>query len=233
VLFRSAAPAGGEATGGPRPAIAGAEPAFAGATGAAAPARPQILRAAAPNAGPDETASPAPPAMPAAAPATTTGANRPLARLRLADTPQAGAPPQPRAAARTTRIARAAAAAPAPDALDLATVSFPPPPDERPGGAAVLARSPAPNGSAARASTAAFPEAPALAALTQSRHGAIAREVTDAATPATASAAAAPEPNPLDARRARDEMYQDLLERLRRDLLMERERMGDLVGDLL
>jgi hypothetical protein len=32
---------------------------------------------------------------------------------------------------------------------------------------------------------------------------------------------------------ARDEMYHDLLERLRRELLMERERMGDLVGDLL
>jgi hypothetical protein len=68
-----------------------------------------------------------------------------------------------------------------------------------------------------------------------------------AATPAASAAAAATAPSIVEASAAAspaagsghggadvatDELYEHIVERLRRDLLFERERMGDLLGDL-
>jgi hypothetical protein len=50
----------------------------------------------------------------------------------------------------------------------------------------------------------------------------------------TTAGAAAPRPSPPPAPSAPEpeEIYEQVVQRLRRDLLVERERMGDLLGDL-
>jgi len=50
---------------------------------------------------------------------------------------------------------------------------------------------------------------------------------------ATATPAAAAAPGGGDGAQSIDEIYDKVVDRLRRDILVERERMGDLLGDLL
>ncbi len=147
-------------------------------------------------------------------------AARPPIRLpQRADSVQrdesAPAPP-PLSGTAPERLALAAGATLLPDADDQATVVFPPPGGR---GAPMLTRS------QARPSAPPAPTTPATVFSTPS--------APPPASPATLSSTRpAPAPGVPSSSASIDEIYEQVLERLRRDLLTERERMGDLLGEL-
>lgn len=148
------------------------------------------------------------------------GFARPPIRLRqpahsLHRDESAPAPP-PLSGPAPERLALAAGATLLPDSDDQATVVFPPPRGQV---APLLARSEA------------TPSAPLA-------HTTTATVFSTPPAPAPASPATLSSPRPVPAPAVPsssgsiDDVYEQVLERLRRDLLTERERMGDLLGDL-
>jgi hypothetical protein len=187
------------------------------------------------------------PEQPAHAPAAV---QRPLARLRLAGQAEAArTPAHTPALGRTSALTLAAAGGGLAEASpDEATVHFAPPPAGRlpsaSGLAATLARATSPGWASAAPARGAGAWDGAPAAVRDAGGGAraLARVEAEegAAPPASAppggGGGRAPAAHPQsadDVEMERDGMYEAMLDRLRRDLLMERERMGDLVGDLL
>jgi hypothetical protein len=149
-----------------------------------------------------------PPATPVARFAT---AARPLLRLARRTAPVPGAEAEraglPAAAGSTVaHLARATGGEVFDESSGLATVEFP-----TPGSAGVVARATVPTSSGAPPTESIAEAAPAVA-------------------PAAAPSAPAPPATRTGA--DMDEVYEHVVRRLRRDLLLEREAMGDLTGDI-
>ena len=147
------------------------------------------------------------------------GARPPIRLPQRADSVQrdeSDPAPPPLSGTASERLALAAGATLLPEADDQATVVFPPPGGR---GAPMLARSQAtPSAPLARTTPAtgfSAPSAPPPASLA----------TVSPAPPAPAPASPSPSAS-------MDDVYEQVLERLRRDLLTERERMGDLLGEL-
>ncbi len=206
---------------------ASAPAAFVPAAGVArAPSRPPVRLRAKPEDSRLLHESPFRAAAAQASSAWLTRAASPTTTFRdgAPDVRSVGAHSQPGAPTSGARLAEATGAALRRDVPGLETIEFP---IASAGGSAsghggfesVLARAAAGPGSAAALGAAPAPEAAAQPGGAPEGEGGVASHGGASASHAGASPEA-------------DDLYEHLIERLRRDLLTERERMGDLLGDL-
>jgi hypothetical protein len=226
----------------PVPVERAATPAATPAPSTPEPARPGLLgrllrRGPAPTPPPPRGATPAPPAAQPPAPAPAPKASRPPTQLQLrrsaprltaSPTPATPAGPAPGGSTAAT-LAAATGAAYAADGSGVATIDFgaPAPAIQTLGLDDLRSAVPAAS-SLAHAVAPSLPIEQGLHAVSgvasQATH--LAQSVGHAAAGAAGAAAHAAGAG------GADELYEQVVERLRRDLLVERERMGDLLGDL-